>query len=1016
MTARGRPESYITVKFPAWATIRFGRIWLAALLAGGVLGVLAPAAAASFGVSKWEAYTCVESTCKDSPPSGLYLQAAGHPNFGITDFGFNFKEALTVKTPEGNVKDVRVDLPQGLSVNPEATVQCTEAQLNASACPEESQVGVDEAVGTAEFVAGIRATKTEEFPVFNMVRHPGEPARFGVEIKIPAVAPVVANVRSYLEGGISWHHEAETAESSGVPTGDYHEFFKITNFPKTPELVESRLIFWGVPQEHVLGSVGTPTAFLTLPSTCSSKPVTYLHVDSYQEPGNFLKYANETPLATAGCGSLAFHPGVSLEPETAQSDQPDGVRGALHVPLSTATPSQPNSPNVSGAAVTLPEGMTLNPSAAHGLESCTNAQIGLGTNNAIACPAASQVGTVVVEAPGVEPQGVPALTGSIYLAQQESQNPESGREFRVFLVAEAPQFGVGVRLEAQLRVNQQTGRVTAAIANSPQVPFENFRLQLKGGALAPFANPLLCGVEQIAAAVTPYTGEAAALTSSPFATTGCASSPPPFKLAQSTQTQSSKAGAYTPYTLNLARADGQQYLQRVSTTLPAGLLGAIPSVTLCGEPQAAQGKCAAASQIGTATVLVGSGSMPYSFSGPVSLTGPYGGAPYGLSIAIPAVAGPFNLGTVVTRATLNVGLYSGRVTATSVLPTIVGGVPLRLKGISVAVNRPSFLFNPTSCGALASETVLGSTLGPTQSLSSPLTVSGCAALPFKPSLSASTGAKSSKANGASLEVKVTQGAHQANIRQVILSLPRALPSRLTTLQKACPVAQFEDGEPPGTCPSTSRVGGATVSTPVLAGRLAGPAYLVSHGGGAFPDLDLVIRGDGVEVVLVGHTQIASGTTTSKFETLPDVPVTSVAVDLTTGPRSLLGANGVLCKEPLKAPTTIIAQSGAKITRKTTIIVSGCPVAITARRTSGTRAIVTVLAPGAGRISAGGPDLRLLARHVSKAGKTKLSVRLTRAGTAALRRAGRLKLRLRVGFVPHSGHGSSKAFTTVTFRS
>ena len=1007
MTARGRPESYITVKVPAWATIRFGRILLAALTTGSVLAVAAPAAEASFGVSSWEAYTCVESGCKDSPPSGLYLQAAGHPNFGITDFGFKFTEALLAKTPEGNVKDVRVDLPQGLSVNPEATIQCTEAELNASACPPESQVGVDDATGTADFELGVRATLPQEFPVFNMVRNPGEPARFGVEIKIP----LVANVRSYLEGGISWHHETETAESSGVPTGDYHEFFEIKEFPKSPELVESRLIFWGVPQEH--SGVGTPTAFLTLPSTCSSKPITYLHVDSYQEPGNFLKYQNETPQATAGCGSLAFHPGISLEAEPAQSDQPDGVKGALHVPLTTASPSQPNSPNVNTAEVTLPEGMTLNPSAAHELASCTDAQIGLGTNNAIACPAGSQVGTVVVEAPGV-PAG--ALTGSIYLAQQESQVPESGREFRVFLVAEAPQFGVGVRLEAQLRVNQQTGRVTAVIANSPQIPFENFRLQLKGGALAPFANPLPCEVGQIAAAVTPYTGEPAALASSPFATTGCASSPPPFKLTQSTQTQSSKAGAYTPYTLNLARADGQQYLERVSTTLPAGLLGAIPSVTLCGEPQAAQGTCAAASQIGTATVLAGSGPSPYAFSGPVSLTGPYGGAPYGLSIPIPAVAGPFNLGTVVTRATLNVGLYSGRVTATSVLPTVVGGVPLRLKDISVAISRANFLFNPTNCGALASETVLGSTFGASQSLSTPLTVSGCSGLPFKPSLSASTGAKSSKANGASLEVKVTQGAHQANIRQVILSLPRALPSRLTTLQKACPVAQFEAGEPPGSCPSTSRVGGATVSTPVLAGKLTGPAYLVSHGGGAFPDLDLIVRGDGVEVVLVGHTQIASGTTTSKFETLPDVPITGVAVDLTTGLRSLLGANGVLCKEPLTAPTTIIAQSGAKITRKTTITVTGCPVAITAQRTSGAQAIVTVLAPGAGRISASGPDLRLRVQHVGKAGKTKVAVRLTAAGLAVLRSRGRLKLRLRVGFVPHSGHGSSKAFTTVIFRS
>jgi len=1009
-----RPERYITIKFSPCATIRPARIWLFGLLLCGAFGALSPATAGAFAVSKWEAATCLVSMCKDSPPTGLYLQAAGHPNFGITDFGFEFTEAglPPVKTPEGNVKDVRVDLPPGLSVNPEATVQCTEAQLNESVCPKESQVGVDEAVGTAEFVAGsgLKATKTEEFPVFNMVRNPGEPARFGVEIKIPAVAPVLANVRSYLEGGISWHKELETPESSGVPTGDFHEFFKITNFPKTPELVESRLIFWGRPQEE--SHVGKPTAFLTLPSTCSSRPVTYLHVDSYQESGKFIKYASESP-ETTGCGSLAFNPTVSIGGETTQSDQPDGVEGALHVPLSTTAPSSPNSPNVNTAEVALPEGMTLNPSAAHGLQSCTNAQIGLGTNNAIGCPAASVIGTDVVEAPGVPPG---SLTGNIYLAPQEGQQPESGREFRAFVVAEAPQYGVGVRLEAQLRANRQTGRLTAVIANNPQIPFENFRLKLNGGALAPLANPLSCGTALLEASLTPYTGEPASLSSSPFATSGCPSSGPPFALGQATANQPSKAGAYTSYTLNLTRGDGQQYLQKVSTTLPAGLLGAIPSVTLCGEPQVAQGTCPAASEIGTATVAAGAGSMPYSFSGPVSLTGPYAGAPYGLSIAIPAVGGPFNLGTVVTRATLTVGLYSGRVTATSVLPTIVSGVPLRLKSINVTVNRPNFLFNPSSCGALSSESTLLSTFGSTQSLSSPFAVSDCGGLAFKPSVSASTTAKSSKANGASLEVKVSQGAHQANIRQMLLTLPRQLPSRLTTLQKACPAALFEDGEPPGACPSSSRVGGVTVSTPVLAGKLTGPAYLVSHGGGAFPDLDLVVRGDGVEVVLVGHTLIRSGTTTSRFESLPDVPISAVAVSLPIGAHSLLGANGVLCNEKLNAPTTIIGQSGAKIARTTKITVTGCPVAIAAKRTSGTQAVVTVLVPGAGRVSAGGPDLRLLVRHVRKAGKTTVRVSLTATGVAALAGHGLLKLRLRVGFVPHSGHGSSHAYTTVTFRS
>ena len=336
------------------------------------------------------------------------------------------------------------------------------------------------------------------------------------------------------------------------------------------------------------------------------------------------------------------------------------------------------------------------------------------------------------------------------------------------------------------------------------------------------------------------------------------------------------------------------------------------------------------------------------------------------------------------------------------MTTIVKGVPVHLKNLNVSVNRSNFLLNPTNCGALATESTLISTLGTTQHVSSPFAASGCGGLAFKPSFSASSGAHTSKANGASFETKITQGAHEANIRQVIVSLPKQLPSRLTTLQKACPVALFETGTPPGACPSTSQVGTVTVSTPVLPDKLTGPAYLVSHGGGAFPDLDLVLRGDGVEVVLVGHTQITKGITTSKFETLPDVPITSAVVNLPTGPRSLLAANGSLCGKTLTAPTTIVAQSGATINRKTKIAITNCPVAITAHRTSGRQAIVTVLAPEAGRISAGGRDLRHLTRRVKKAGKVVLRVSLTRAGVAALHRSRRLKLRLRVGFVLDPG--------------
>ncbi len=989
------------------------RARLAAAFAGAVLAAVSlPAAAADgFSISKWEAGTCTESNCTDAGPhSAFYTQAAGHPDFGITDFAFASKEVGLVKKwkePEGRVKDVRVDLPPGLAVNPEATSQlCTEEQLNADdkACPAESQVGEDEATGTAEIAIGVKETVTEHFPVYNMVRKPGEPSRFGVEIASPTLALLNLQGHVYLEGGISWQSEAETSETSGVPSGDYHEFFKIQNIPQQPEIVESRLIFWGVPQSHT--GVGTPTAFITLPSACASKPITRLHVDSYEDPGQFLAGANETPVLATGCSQLAFNPSLSLSPGTSQSDEPDGASADLHVPQFTTQPSRPDSPDVQGAEVALPEGMTLNPAAAHGLEGCGDEQFHGG-----GCPGASQIGTVSVNAPGI-PDG--ALNGGVYVGAPEAgQGPESGGEYRIFLIAQAPQYGVGLRLEGRVKADAQTGRLTASFSGAPQVPVEDLQLHFDGGPRAALANPLACGAITPSAAIAPYGGApAATAATSGFVVDGngsggaCAA-PLPFVLAQSIAPQSPAiAGAYSPFTFNLARGGGQQYPSRITTTLPPGLLGAIPSVPLCGEPAANAGTCPQASQIGTVSVSAGAGSEPYAFTGTAYLTGPYDGTPYGLSIVVPALAGPYDLGNVVTRAGINVGLYSGRVGVTATLPTVVGGVPLRLRSLDVAVNRHDFVFNPTNCAPLATESTLISTLGAGQSLSSPFQVAGCNALAFKPSLGVIVGGRTSKARGASIEVKITQGPHQANLREVQLQLPVQLPSRLTTLQKACPVASFEVGLPPGSCAGAARVGGVTVTTPVLPGTLTGPAYLISHGGGAFPDLDLVLRGDGVEVVLVGHTHISrAGITTSTFESLPDVPVSSVRVSLPVGANSALTANARLCGATLQAPTTLIAQSGARIAHNTKITLSGCAIVLVSHKVRATHLLLSVWAPEAGRLSVTGRGIPRVKSRVRKAGRIKLSVPLSSSTSAALHGHGK-GLKLRIAFTPRSGHNSS----------
>ncbi|MGH2911524.1 MAG: hypothetical protein ACRDJ3_03510 [Solirubrobacteraceae bacterium] len=859
----------------------------------------APTAQAAFGVEEhnFEAGACVNTTCTyesvEKDPSEASNQAAGHPPWGITGFELNSKEVLLgEREPEGSLKRVRVDVPPGLAADPQALPMCPDTSFNSNTCPADTEVG------TTEMVAfdGVNDL-TVTGKVFNLEPRPNLPLLFGIDV---AVEPLI-NVHILLEGHVSW-------------STDYHEYFEINNIPQEGELLGLKVPLKVLKSKLFFNGNAGAGNFLTNPSVCSTSTTSYLEVESYE--GAISKAVTHTPIGIEGCDKVPFAPSAELTTGTPESDAPDGATTIVKVPQN-AGKEEINTAVIDDARVTLPEGMTLDPSAAHGLQACTKTQIGIGTTNSVTCPEASKVGEVEIET-DLPPH---SLSGSVYLGDPDG-GFITGPPYTIYLDAESV-YDVSVRLEGKVNPNPVTGRLEASFLGNPPLPFSELSLTLKGGPRAPVANPLLCGNTPVEALFTPYTGAPAALSSTPFATTGCPS-PLPFSLAQTTQSSSSEAGAYTSYTFNLARKDGQQYLSKISTTLPPGLVGAIPSVPLCNAPQAQAGSCSSSSLIGTATVSAGAGSEPYAFSGPVYLTGPYNGAPYGLSIPVRAVAGPFDLGTVVTRASVGVDPYSGRVIVTSSLPTIVGGVPLRLKTISVAVTRPKFLFNPTNCGPLETDSFLTSTLGATQSLSSPFQATDCAGLPFKPKLTAASSSKTSRPRGASFTVKVgyPKGA-QANIKSVFVSLPKHLPSRLSTLSKACLTEAFEVN--PFSCPSASFVGSVKVKTPVLPGTLTGPAIFVSHGGAAFPDLDLVLKGDGVTVILVGNTNIVKGITTSNFASVPDVPVSSFEVKLPTGPYSALAAFGNLCKQKLTMPTTITAQNGKVIKQNTKIVVSGCHV-------------------------------------------------------------------------------------------
>ncbi len=1007
------------------------RFALLAPLVGALLALVAvsaPAAQGAVGVERFVAVNCSagHETCGEegAPPFTLpkkevseaeakaegYTQAGGRVPFGITDFKVTTvgDYAKGEAQPTGVVTHVRTDVATGLATSPVAVPECKVEEFGVEvapgtftgpACSGETIIGINKVVVALYTETGTFVTDVPiEGKVYNLVPPDGRSSDFGVALPLPEFitkSKTQLYAHTLIEGNVEWGKEAK-----GTGAGDYHDYFEINVSPELP-LIRSRLV--------LIGTSGRGD-FITNATSCPGDNTTRLSLEGvegakqetpFRAPGSFT-----TPVGLSGCGSLLFEPKFELESGSKLSDQPNEITTAVSLPNNPTASAQSQ---VKTGTITLPEGMTLDPSAAAGLAACTPAQARIHSETfGSECPAASELGTVNLEVPTL-PAG--SLTGSMYLGGPES-GPITGPPYIVYVVANSKKYGVSVRIKGEVEPNLATGQLTTIFKENPEQPFTNLSLHFNRGVLTAIANPLVCGTPTGTASFVPVAGTPTV--SEPFgvSVTGCAS-PLPFALTQSTANQNANAGGNTSFTFNLSRPEGQQYLSQVKTTLPPGLVALLPTVTPCGEEQANAGTCPASSQVGAAAALAGSGPTPFLFTGgTVYLTGPYHGAPYGLSIVVPAVAGPFSLGNVVTRATINVDPITARVTVTSVLPTIHAGIPLRLRGITVAINKQGYLINPTNCSAFLTESTLTSTFGTTQTgLNSPFQVNNCGALAFKPSFKAKTSAKTSKANGASLETTLNIGSGQTNFKSVMVQLPKQLPSRLTTLQKACPESVFAAN--PYKCPSGSFVGGARANTPTLPGKLQGPAILVSHAGLAFPDLDLVMEANGVKVILVGNTKISKGITTTTFASTPDVPVSSITVNLPIGGHSALTANGNLCINPLTMPTTLIGQNGFKVTQKTKITIASCGVRIAGKKIVGNTAYITVQTYSAGRISGSGSNLKTVYRKLSKAQKTAtLKVPLSNAG---LRRGKPLKVKLRVGFVPKTKSiGNSASTTTVVF--
>ena len=529
------------------------------------------------------------------------------------------------------------------------------------------------------------------------------------------------------------------------------------------------------------------------------------------------------------------------------------------------------------------------------------------------------------------------------------------------------------------------GQIVTTFENTPQLAFEDFEAHFFGGERAPLASPVRCGAYTTNATFVPWAGEEnpttheinpneiVHATSSYNVNQGpktvsepngspCPGASLPFKPSLTGGAENLQAGAFSPFTLSLTRQPGEQNMQSAEATLPEGLSGLLSSVELCPEPQADQGECGPNSLIGEATVGVGVGGNPYTVrGGKFYVTGPYNGtggctvgtagcAPFGITFEVPAKAGPFDLAhtknnhppcdCIVTRGKIEVNPETTALKITSnppgtpdAIPTSIEGIPLEIQHINATTTRSAFQFNPTNCNKMEVTGTIHSSEGGADSIGVPFQVTNCAALKFEPKFSVSTSGKTSKAKGASLTARVTypnvpQGT-DADITKVKVELPKQLPSRLTTLQKACTDAQFNAN--PAACPSASKIGYAVVHTPLLPVPLEGPAIFVSHGGEAFPSLTMVLQGYGVTIDLVGTTFISkSGVTSTTFKTVPDDPFSSFTLTLPEGKYSALAANGNLCTDASKLtmPTEFIGQNGVAIHETTKIGVSGCAKTLT----------------------------------------------------------------------------------------
>jgi hypothetical protein len=865
----------------------------AALAVAAGLGVAAvPAAAIEFNT--------LGASADDSAGDPV-RQAGAHPDI-------KFRYSVPKKDPgapaPGPVEQphrILVDTPAGLVGDPTAMPTCPETMLKAAGNGTIARCPVGAQVGYAWITDGAPGAVAMSAPIYNVERPVGSPGVFAFTV-MGVVVKLNPTVRA----------------------GDFGVTVDSGTIASSAAIAEFEVNLWGVPADPAndrmrvepggsvwciegwgCGTSGPPVAsqsprvpFLSLPTSCPGTPdVTTARLDGWRSIGEFATGSfssdfDDVPFTMTGCERLAFDPSVAVRPTSRRADSPTGLEFDLSVPQSDA-PNGLSTAHVKDVSVTLPEGMSVSPSAAGGLQACSDAQLDLSTTDPVKCPEASKIGTVEVETHLLEEP----LSGAVYVGEQQSDDPMSGRMFRTFIVAEGS--GVRVKLEGGVMADPVTGQLTATFKNNPQVPFSQLRVRFFGGQNAALATPPTCGLKTVHVHMTSWSGKSVDRQSS--FNVDCAPGLGGFAPSFTAGSVTPIAGDFSPFVVGIKKPDGQSAIDGLSIDMPNGVLAKL--------------KGNLGTQVGSVMAFAGSGTAPFPLPGRVFLEGAYGDAPYSLRVVVPAKAGPFDLGEVVVRQKVYVDPATAQVKVVSdPIPTIVKGVPTRLQRLDVNVDKPGFMVNPTSCEQKEIKATLHSAANQTVPVNARFQVGACGDLAFSPKLAmALTGRKQvTTGKHPGIKAKLRQATGQAGIGQAKVTLPAALALDPDNAQALC---EFKDGTKPDLenhCPKGSIVGRARASTPLLERDLTGDVYFVKNvrkdrrTGNEIRTLPMIVvalRGE-IAINLKGEASTTkAGSLVNTFANVPDAPISAFNLNIDGGSNGILAVTRTrkskinLCAKP-----------------------------------------------------------------------------------------------------------------------